>query len=523
MQEMSGTFENNKRIAKNTLMLYLRMLFTMAVSFYTSRVVLQVLGVSDFGIYNVVGGLVTMFTFVSGAMTTATQRFLSIEIGRGEGGDVRRMFSTAVMVHALLGVAIIVAGETAGVWFLNNYMNFPADRYAAANWVYQLSLATFVIDVMSVPYNAAIIAYERMKAFAYVSIVDVTLKLVVVYLLTLTTYDKLVVYAALLGLIAVTIRVIYGFYCKRNFPQCRCNLKWDKARGKGMMSFLGWNLIGSIAGVGKEQGINVVLNIFFGSAVNAARGVAYQAMNAIAGFAANFQVAMNPQIIKSYAAGERGDMYKLVFRGSKYSFMLLLVLSLPVAVEAPFILGVWLKEVPEYTVVFLRLVLATTLIDSLSNPLITAMHASGKVRDYQIVVGGLSLLTLPVAYVLFKLGYPPQAAMCVGLAMSVVCHFARQLLLRHTIGFPMGLFLRTVSLRVFLIAVASALPPCALGAAMNGGWGEFFAVCTVSVACTVFFCYRFGMGTAEKEFVRGKLAGLLKIFSRHFTNEHKRD
>ena len=258
---MSGTFENNKRIAKNTLMLYLRMLFTMAVSFYTSRVVLQMLGVSDFGIYNVVGGLVTMFTFVSGAMTTATQRFLSIEIGRGEGGDVRRMFSTAVMVHALLGVAIIVAGETAGVWFLNNYMNFPADRYTAANWVYQLSLATFVIDVMSVPYNAAIIAYERMKAFAYVSIVEAALKLGVVFLITLTTHDKLVVYAALLAALAVAIRLIYGWYCRRHFPACRCDLKWDRARARGMMSFLSWNLIGSLAGVGKEQGVNVLLNI----------------------------------------------------------------------------------------------------------------------------------------------------------------------------------------------------------------------------------------------------------------------
>lgn len=507
---MTGKFENNRRIAKNTLMLYVRMLFTMVVSFYTSRVVLEVLGVSDYGIYNVVGGLVTMFTFASGAMSSATQRFLSVEIGKGPDGDVRRMFSTVVMVHIVLAVVVFVVGEAVGVWFLNTYMNFPADRYAAANWVYQLSLATFVIDVISVPYNAAIIAYERMKAFAYVSIADVTLKLAVVCLITLTTYDRLVVYAALLAIMAMAIRIIYGCYCSVHFPQCRCDMKWDMERAKNIMSFLGWNLIGSLAGVGKEQGVNVLLNLFFGSAVNAARGVAYQAMYAISGFASNFQVAMNPQIIKSYAAGEKDEMFKLVFRGSKYSFLMLLMLSLPVAVEAPFILDLWLKEVPEYTVVFLRIVLLTTLIDSLSNSLITSMHASGKVRDYQIVVGGLSLLTLPVAYVCFKIGYPPQVAMWVSAAVAVVCHFARQLLLRRTINFPMGAFLRKVSLRVVLITVLSAVVPVGLSIIMDDGWGELVVVCCVSVAATAGLGYAVGMDVGEKAFVRGKTVSMFK-------------
>ena len=514
---MSVNSENNKRIAKNTLALYARMLFTMAVSFYTSRVVLDVLGVADYGIYNVVGGLVTMFSFISGAMTTATQRFLSVEIGRGARGDVRRMFSTAVVIHVVLAALIVLAGETVGLWFLNKYMNFPPDRYAAANWVYQLSLLTFAIDVASVPYNAAIIAYERMKAFAYVSIVDVTLKLAVVYLITLTTYDKLVVYAALLAAIAVSIRLIYGQYCRRNFPLCRCDLTWDRKRAGSMVSFLGWNLIGALAGVGKEQGINVVLNIFFGSAVNAARGVAYQAMNAISGFASNFQVAMNPQIIKSYAAGEKDDMFKLVFRGSKFSYLLLLTLSLPVALEAPFILDLWLKEVPEHTVIFLRIVLLTTLIDSLSTPLITAMHASGKVRDYQIVVGGLSLLTLPVAYLCFKAGCQPQAALWVGAAMSVACHFARQLLLRRTIGFPMARFLHEVSLRVLLVTVLSAAVPLAVYAVMDNGWSGFFAVCAASALSTTGFSYALGMEKAEKQFVRGKAASLLNKLKKRKT------
>lgn len=498
--------ENNKRIAKNTLMLYVRMLFTMAVGLYTSRMVLHVLGVQDYGIYNVVGGLVTMFSFVSGAMATATQRFLSVEIGRGASGDVRGTFSTAVVIHVMLAAVIVVAGELFGVWFLNTYMNFPPGRYAAANWVFQLSLLTFAIDVASVPYNAAIIAYERMKAFAYVSIADVTLKLLVVFLLLTTTYDKLVVYAVMLALIAVSIRIVYGRYCKHHFPECRVDWRWNRAQGGSMLSFISWNMIGSIAGVGKEQGINVLLNIFFGSAVNAARGVAYQALNAIAGFAANFQVAMNPQIVKTCAAGEKDAMFKLVFRGSRFSFMLLLVLSLPVLLETSFLLDLWLKEVPEYTVPFLRLVLLTTLVDSLSGPLITSMHASGKVRDYQIVVGGLSLLTLPVAYVCFKTGCPPQSAMWVGLLLSVACHFARQLLLRRTIDFPVSAFLKRVSLRMLAVSLLSAVLPCVAGTLMGGGWAEFVVVGAVSAVSSVAFCYYLGMDDDERNFISGKVA-----------------
>ena len=507
---MTDTTQNNKRIAKNTLLLYFRMLLTMAITLYTSRVVLSALGEVDFGIYNVVGGFVTMFTVISGAMTTATQRFLSFEIGKKEKGNVRSMFSTAVMIHLILGGIILIFAETFGIWFLNTHMNFPTNRYVAANWVFQFSLLTFIINVVTVPYNAAIIAYEKMKAFAYVSIIEVTLKLLIVYLIIISPIDKLILYAILLALIAVTIRIIYGIYTKLNFPDCVFDWKWNKEYGKNVMSFVSWNLIGSLAGVAKEQGINILLNIFFGAAINAARGIAYQVSNAMNGFVNNFQLAMNPQIVKSYASNEKHDMFKLVFRGSKLSYLLLLTLSLPIVLEAPFILKIWLKNVPEYTVIFLRLVLITALIDSLSGTLITSMHASGKVRDYQIIVGGISLLTLPIAYLFLKIGYPPYSAMLVGIFISIACHFARLILLNKTIGLPITMFIKTVTIRVFIISILSLIIPIiAFILIKENSWLTFIAICVISFMSTMTISYLLGLSKNEKLFCKNKVLEIL--------------
>jgi|UniRef100_UPI003FF0B968 O-antigen/teichoic acid export membrane protein len=496
---------NNQRIAKNTLLLYIRMLLTMSISLYTSRIVLDTLGEVDFGIYNVVGGFVSMFVIISGAMTTATQRFLSFEIGKGAKGNVKALFSTAIMIHFFLAFIILILAETIGLWFLNTHMNFPANRYVAANWVFQFSILTFIINVISVPYNAAIVAYERMKAFAYVSIVDVTLKLLVVYLLVISTSDKLIVYTTLLALIAITIRIIYGIYCKRNFPLCKCNFKWDKSHSTQMFSFVSWNLIGSIAGVAKEQGINVLLNIYFGATINAARGIAQQILTATTGFVNNFQLAMNPQIVKMYASEEKANMFKLVFRGSKYSFIMLLFLSLPVIFEAPFILNIWLMEVPAYTVIFLRLILLTALVDSLSGTLITSMHASGKVRDYQIVVGGLSLLTLPITWLALTNGFPPYSAMIIGLCISFFCHFARLTLLNKTIGLPAGKFLRKVTFKSTSIATLSAIIPFFVYINVDDSWSSFFLVCCITCLSTLAVVYSYGLTKNERVFIIGKV------------------
>lgn len=497
--------QNNKRIAKNTLLLYFRMLLTMGISLYTSRIVLGTLGEVDFGIYNVVGGFVAMFTVISGAMTTATQRFLSFEIGKREMGNVRALFSTAVIIHLLLAIIIFLLAETFGLWFLNNYMKFPADRYDAANWVFQFSLLTFVINVISVPYNAAIVAYERMKAFAYVSIIEVSLKLFIVYLLVISPYDKLIIYVIFLALIAIIIRIIYGYYCYHNFRACRFDWRGNKQYAKQMSSFVSWNLIGSIAGVMKEQGINIILNIFCGVTVNAARGIAQQVLIAMSGFVNNFQLAMSPHIVKLYAAREKQEMFRLMFRGSRFSFFLLLTLSLPVIIEAPFILKLWLENVPDYTVIFLRLVLLTALIDSLSATLIASMHASGNVRNYQIIVGGISLLTLPLAYMFLKFRFPPYSAMCVTLAMAILCHFVRLILLKKIIDLPIAAFLKQVTFLAFIIAGLSVIFPVLIYKNIPVNFATFIFVCFISVVSSLTFSYFLGINKNERQVIRKKI------------------
>ena len=512
---MSAEITNGKRIAKNTLLLYLRMIFLLGINLFTSREVLAALGAIDFGIYNVVGGFVTMFTMISGAMATATQRFISFEIGRGADGNVKAAFSTAVIIHVFLALLVFCIAETIGLWFINTKMSFPPERYVAVNWVYQFSVVTFMINIISVPYNASIIAYEKMAAFAYVSIFEAIAKLAIVYLIIWSPVDKLILYASLLALVAILVRIIYGFYCNKQFVECKCTWKSDKEIKKKMMSFVSWNLIGSLSGVLKEQGINVLLNIFFGAAVNAARGLAFQVNNAIHGFVANFQIAMNPQIVKTYASGNKDDMFKIVFQGSKFSYMLLLTLSMPVIIEAPYILNLWLKEVPEYTVIFLRLVMISALIESFSGPLIASMHASGKVRDYQIVVGGLSLLTLPFAYIVLKVYPEPYWAMVVGIVMAILCLFARLYMLRRSIGLPVFLFLHSVCSVDLLITLLSSLIPILIYINLAEGFLSFIAVCIVCVVSTGSFSYVIGLNKKEKVIAKEKLYSILyKIRSR---------
>ena len=474
---MSTTESNNKRIAKNTLMLYFRMILLMLVSLYTSRVVLNALGVEDYGIYNVVGGVVAMFSLISRLLSGAISRFITFELGRGNTDRLKRIFSTSVTIQIILSVIIVILIEAIGVWFLNNKMVIPAERMTAANWVMQLSIVTFVVGLISVPYNAAIIAHEHMSAFAYISILEAVGKLVIAFLIVHSPIDRLIFYAALVVAVAVMVRLVYGIYCNRHFDECASyQIGFDRELLKEMFGYSIWNFIGSTSAVLRDQGGNIIINLFFGPAVNAARGIEAQVNHAITGFVSNFTMALNPQIIKSYASGRHDYMMTLIFQGARLSFFMLLLLSLPVIINAHYILLLWLKIVPEHTVFFVRLTLIFAMSESISGPLITSMAATGKIRNYQLLVGGLQMMNLPVSYVLLRLGCIPETVLIVAIVISQLCLAGRLYMLRRMIGLRVRAYLKKVYFNVITVAIISALIPCYAGYALPENFINFVIV-----------------------------------------------
>lgn len=497
--------ENNKRIAKNTLLLYFRMFITMGVSLYTSRIVLNTLGVSNFGIYNVVGGVVAMFSLINGSLSTASQRFITFELGKKTEQRLKETFSITVTIHTLIAIVIFILAETVGLWFLNAKMNIPTDRMVAANWVFQCSVLTFLIEIISVPYNASIIAHEHMKAFAYVSIVEVTLKLAVVFLLQYFIFDKLELYAILILVVYIIIRLIYGIYCKKYFEECKYKFYWDKAMFHQIASFAGWNFIGTSSSVLMTQGVNILLNIFFGVIVNAAQGIAMQVQNAVGSFISNFMTALNPQITKSYAGGEREYMMTLVQQGARFSFYLMFILSLPILIETESILKLWLKIVPEYAVIFVRLSLIFAISQTLSNTLVTAMMATGKIKRFQIIVGGIQLLNFPFSYIALRIGLPPQSTLIIAIIMSFICLSARLWLLRGMIGLSAKYYLSNVFGNVMIVAACSVIIPIIVYMHMGSSLIRVFTVCSVSVLSTITVMYFIGLTTKERGFIQDKI------------------
>lgn len=509
---MTDTAANNKRIAKNTLMLYFRMLFTMAVSLFTSRVVLNTLGVEDYGIYNVVGGVVSMFSIISGSLSAAISRFITVELAKGDSDKLRKTFSASVTIQLILSLIIIVLIESVGVWFLNAEMVIPAERLDAANWVLQFSIVTFAINLISVPYNATIIAHERMSAFAYISILEVVCKLVIVYLLKVSPIDRLVFYAILMCAVSVLIRFVYGYYCKKHFTECKFSFHFDKDLLKRMFGFAGWNFIGASSAVLRDQGGNIIINLFGGPAVNAARGIAMQVNHAIVGFSNNFMTALNPQITKSYATGEHDYMMKLIFRGARFSFYLLLFLSLPVIVSARYILSLWLGIVPEHFVLFVQLALIFAMSESVSSPLVTAMLATGKIRNYQIVVGGLQMLNLPISYVLLRIGCIPETVMIVAIGLSQCCLAARLVMLRTMIGLSARKYLREVYLNVIVVTISAAVLPVLASAVLQESFLDFVMVTLLSLMTASISILFIGFNKNEREFAISKFKYVIQRF-----------
>lgn len=487
-------------MVKNAGMLYFRMLLTMAVALYTSRVVLQTLGVEDFGIYNVVAGFVTMLGFLHGAMSSATQRFLAFELGRSGDKDVRGIFSMSMNIHILIAVFVLILGETLGLWFLKTQMTIPIDRIVAAQWVYQLALLSFMVTIISVPYNALIIAHEQMNIFAAVSILDVTLKLLVVFLLGWFGVDKLTLYGLLNLCVVLIIFTIYRKYCKNKFIESKFRLYWNKKLFNIMLSYTGWNLWGNIAVVMSGQGVNVLLNIFFGPSINAARAIAMQASSALNSFVQNLQVAINPQIIKSYAANDMAYMHQLVCYGAKYNFFLLFFLAMPVLLNTDLILSVWLGTIPEYTSIFVKLIVVNILIDCISAPLMISAQATGKIKLYQSIVGGILLLNIPFSYLILKMGYEPYAVVYIGIILSVLAFIARLLIVRNLISLSITQYLKEVIGRGVLVVVTVAAIYYLFLVNISDFTGFWWESTIISIS-VLFAITVFGLSTLERRII----------------------
>lgn len=447
--------ENTKRIARNTLYLYLRMLVVMGVNLFTVRIVLQALGAEDYGINNVVGGVVAMFSFLTSTMTSASQRFFSFSLGQRDDEKLSRYFSMSFWCYIGLIVITIILAETLGLWFVVEKLTIPDSRMTAAIWVYHLSIFSFAISILQVPYNSIIIAREKMNIYAYIGLIEVFLKLIIAYLLFISPFDKLIVYATLLLIMNFVISLFYVLYGVIKYEECRVRRFWDKKLFNEVLSYSGWSLFGALSGVVRSQGINILLNVFFNPIVNAARAIAYQVNSALTQFVVNFFKAVQPQIIKYYANSETGNFENLIARSSRYCFYMIFALSLPIIVETPFILGLWLKDVPNYTILFTRLTVVIVIIDSLGYPLQTAVSATGRIKWYQIVTGGLLILSLPVAWLFLHLGYSPMSTMYVCVGMSIVSQLSRIYFSKSLFDMSIIRYVSKVLLPILIVLVTS--------------------------------------------------------------------
>lgn len=500
---MTDNSQNNKRIAKNTLMLYIRMILTMLVSLYTSRVILKALGVEDFGLYNVVGGVVVLFTFINNAMVTSTQRFLNFEIGRNDIEEAQKVFSASLNIHFLIAGIFFLLAETVGLWFLNKYIQIPDGREIAANWVYQFSVLVSILNIIRSPYNAAIIAHEHMSFYAYVSVIEVILKLAIVYMVYLFA-DRLIAYSFLMMLVTLIVLGAYYVFCRKKYQICRYRFEYDRKRYLALAGFSGWSLFGSLANIGASQGINIILNMFFGVAVNAAMGIANQVNAAVYQFVSNFQTAFNPQIIKSYAEGDRTYFISLIMNTSRYSFLLLFLLALPIYICCPEILSIWLGTVPDNAVEFCRLMLLFLLIDAVQGPLWVSAQATGKIRNYQILMSALILLNLPITYVLLIFFKNPEIALIVRVAVNFVTAIVRVVYLNHLYNFPIGRYIKEVIIRCLMVLVISYPIPYLVHKAMGTTLIDTVMNIFIALACAVIVIASVGLQSKERILIKSK-------------------
>lgn len=502
--------ENTKRIAKNTLMLYGRMLLMMAIGLYTSRVILNALGISDLGLYNVAGGVVSMFAFLNGTLSSGTQRFLTFEIGSGNQVKLKHVFESAMTLHALLAIIIIILSETIGLWYLYNKLNIADGRFTAAMWCFQLSVLTMAISVIQIPFNAAIIAHERMSVYAYMSIYDAVTKLLGAYIIQITPFDRVISYSVIITLFTITSILIYNTYCRKKFHECSFTFGFDKDIFKDMLNFSGWNTIGCLAATGQSTGVNLVINFFCGTVVNGARGIAYQASGWVTRFVDNFQMALNPQIVKYYASGDVKSMANLAINGAQFSSYLVLFLGIPLFIDIEWIINLWLGECPEYVPVFLRIVLVESLFKAIGNPTVTCMHATGQMKWLNIVVGSILLLILPVSILLFKLGCSVEVVVAANVIPWMIVVPVRLLLLKHYCDFPYWRFMGQAFAKVLLLAIIMFSVPFAMSKILSSdGFFHFVEIGLCSVITSSMVILGLGLSSSQRTQLFSKIKSII--------------
>lgn len=499
----------NKRIAKNTLLLYVRTIVIMIISLFTSRLTLEVLGVDNYGIYNVVGGFVGMMSIISGTITSSISRYLTFGLGKGDLNELNRLFSTSLNVLFALSAIILIIGESFGLWFIFHKLNIPSDRVYAAHWVFQCSLLSFIVNLINVPYNASIISHEKMGVFAYMTLLDVGIKLIFVYCLFITPFDVLITYSVLLCLVGIMMRLIYGSYCARHFEECHYSLTFDKGIFKEMAGFAGWNFLGNTAYILNTQGVNMTINIFFGVALNAARGVVGQVEGAVMTLVNNFTVAFTPQITKSYAEGNLDYMYSIVCRGTKFSIFLLLYILIPLSIESNTVLHLWLKDVPPQTSEFLILTLICNASLLMGSAAYTAIMATGNIRNYQISVTLIACLIFPLTWLSYKLGYPASSTYYIYMSIYIILVFYRMKFLRKLLKFPIKMYFTESILPIILVSIVAAIIPLYISRLIDDGISRLIIVVLASIITTSATIYLIGFTKNERKSINGKIITIL--------------
>ena len=501
--------DNTKRLAKNTSALYFRMLLSMVVSLYTSRVVLNTLGVEDYGVYNVVGGVVAMLGFLNASMSSATARFLAFELGKGDATRLKKTFSTALLVHIGIALFIFVIAETIGLWSLNDKLVIPIHRMSAAHWVYQFSILSTLITITQAPYNASIIAHEKMDIYAYVEILNVILKLVIVYFLVIGNFDKLILYGLLVLIVSILIALIYRLYCIRYFEECHFHWIWDVSILKPMLTFSGWDLYGNMSVTLKQQGLNMLLNVFGGPILNSANGVASSVQGAILGFSTNILMAAKPQIIKRYAESDLARVRMLIYKLARYSCLLMVCISIPLIIEMEVILKLWLKIIPPYSIAFCRILLITNCLTTICLCLNIGIHATGNVKRLSIINGSLNFATLFITYLFFKMGFTPEWGYIISFIMSFITIFITHIILQIQIpGFSFAILIKQVLLPSIFTAVIAYIIALIHFYYVNHGVLRFFSVCLASTL-TIILISLFTISTSDRVF-------LINIMKKYF-------